>query len=89
MAGNSAKSALLERKLNTDMGALGILKNLTDNFLPQPELAFQCGTAMAAAFNFMAQLYESLQMDIHSLRATQGASIFASYVFTEFFENVK
>ena len=78
-AGSSpAKSLLLEQKLNLDGGALGILKNLTDNFLPQPELAFQCGTAMSAAFSFMAQLYETLQLDVQSLRATQAASIFAS-----------
>lgn len=61
------------------LGALGVLKNLTDSFLPNPELAFQCGTAMAASFNMMARLYEAINFPIQALRSNQLASLFASF----------
>ena len=62
-----------------DASAIGILRNLTDPILAVPEKAFQCGTAMAAAFSSLSVFYDRVQLPVLSLRANQHASIFGSF----------
>jgi hypothetical protein len=59
-------------------GALGILQKSTEDLVSNPELAFQCGTAMAAAYAMMSGVYDKLGLPIQALRATQSSSIFAA-----------
>eukprot|EP00392_Amoebophrya_sp_AT5.2_P004161 g4169.t1 len=51
-----------EAVIKQDGSAIGILRELTDNFLKLPEKAFQCGTAMSSVFSMLSTLYDSVNL---------------------------
>ncbi|CAD7942604.1 unnamed protein product [Amoebophrya sp. A25] len=76
------KGTLPERNaalFSSEDSAIGILRNLTDGLLQEPEKAFQCGTAMSSVFSMLSTLYDSVNMPVLALRAVQHASIFGSF----------